>query len=694
MLVMESLPSWKQDLLRKRQTQKNSLVFMSRRSVSEHNTAKSNGSLLRQASTPEAQPLSVTSENGDEHILPVTENPWLRRDPVSRKRLSDHRSSGHRSPSSDKRSDTSNRWSGALDGADTVNDDDVFKEEVAYGKGFVHKILLKFSHFAESEKQQVDTRSRKWSRSAKAKRSRSAENVLDSHNSKAALHSSSIEFSSPRESSASDGLSPRNDSFSPRSPTEPPSDRDRAGLGTRREGSVEDSATAELPKRNIVASTRDVFERITSPTPTSQKQVFLYPKEGVTSPRNTVHSLIAVDSASEEEASERGDSRQEEPATSSVIKDKQTESRSVVSSASSSAVQFSRKSSNDVISATPSVTLQSTSDLKPAVSSPRSHLNSNSKPTGSSQTFKAAKPVSDKHVKTSSVASTGVANGESLPKDTVALKKRKAPLPPKPAPRSPKPTSPPVVAAGSKPTPGASSAANIGSVKSKAKPDGFVYDVAQQSSTLSESVAADETKQVRSEEDVHKPARRQTAASTASAGSSQQTSNGGFRASVDALKNEVVKSSTPRPGSSNDAQAVISGAGRNRKAKIVTPKSAGPGSLLIRPASNMVQSKSAQMARLEFKYDDIRTGDFAPPNKKPAYYDEDDSDADVTDGEATSTSSSSKTDGDKRKSKSGKYEFVGAGVIAAKSSLSKKKRDVKVRAHLCNAACYCTFIDS
>ena len=108
----------------------------------------------------------------------------------------------------------------------------------------------------------------------------------------------------------------------------------------------------------------------------------------------------------------------------------------------------------------------------------------------------------------------------------------------------------------------------------------------------------------------------------------------------------------------------------------------------------MVQSKSAQMARLEFKYDDIRTGDFAPPNKKPAYYDEDDSDADVTDGEATSTSSSSKTDAEKRKSKSGKYEFVGAGVIAAKSSLSKKKRDVKVRSGLCNAACYCTCIDS
>ena len=676
---MESLPSWKRDLIRKKQTQINSLVFMSRQSsnVTERGTvSRPNGNILRQASSPEAETSSIlqsvtSTENGDEHILPVTENPWLRRDPVSRKRLSDHRTSEHRSPSSEKRSELStNRWSAGIDASVVTNDDDVFNEEVTYGKGFVHKILLKFSHIAESEKQ--EERGRKWSRAAaKKKRSQSAENILESSHKKSTLHSASMEFSSPRESSASDGLSPRdnNSSFaSPRSLNDLPSPRDNAGVATRSEESSkrEESGEVELPKKNIVASTRDVFERITSPTPIANKQAFLYPKESVTSPRNSVHSLIAVDTTSTttDELKVECDESSKATVVSNTSSDKNIKrdiisGQSLISANNRPPVVFaSRKPSSDdtgvASTSSSSVTSQQTSDLKPSPAA-----NTNGTATGSNASVSTVFPAV---------------------KDPAALKKRKAPLPPKPAPRSPKPTSPPVVAASKNSSVSVAPASNIGSLKSKSKAESFVYDVSQ---TSSSSTSASASKAASSQDIVAPtaplkrptPRKSPTSSTTTTTNEISQTpkSEASFKAGVEALKSEVVKSSKPRAGGSNDAQSVIGGS--SRKAKIVTPKSAGPGSLLIRPASNMVQSKSAQRnAQIEMKYDDIRTGEFAPPNKKPAYYDEDnDSDLDFTDSEVTS-----QADGEKRKSKGGKYEFVGAGVVPKKSSLSKKKRENKV----------------
>ncbi|ELT88961.1 hypothetical protein CAPTEDRAFT_187679, partial [Capitella teleta] len=134
----------------------------------------------------------------------------------------------------------------------------------------------------------------------------------------------------------------------------------------------------------------------------------------------------------------------------------------------------------------------------------------------------------------------------------------------------------------------------------------------------------------------------------------------------------------------------------NKKNRKVDP-SAGPGSLLIRPASNLVIG-SAKTEYLQLtKYNDIKTGEFAPAKKRPGYYDtysddEDDyeevpvtniddylgnGDIPVTNIDDFDTEGGYiPREGDAshhRTTKvSKKWDFIGAGVRVGKSSLSKK----------------------
>lgn len=106
----------------------------------------------------------------------------------------------------------------------------------------------------------------------------------------------------------------------------------------------------------------------------------------------------------------------------------------------------------------------------------------------------------------------------------------------------------------------------------------------------------------------------------------------------------------------------------------------GPGSLLIRPASNLLASSTKVEYLNLTKYNDVKTGDFAPPKKRPLYYDDDDTDSAVPvtnldDVMSDDDARFSPKEGDPSvyKSHTPTFEFEGAGVRFGKSLLVKSK---------------------
>ncbi len=125
------------------------------------------------------------------------------------------------------------------------------------------------------------------------------------------------------------------------------------------------------------------------------------------------------------------------------------------------------------------------------------------------------------------------------------------------------------------------------------------------------------------------------------------------------------------------------------------PAPSGPGSLLIRPASNLVPGSAINTPQY-FKintYNDVKTGIFEPARKRPSFYDYDDDvpvtniddvlsdDIPVTNIDDVSISPrNNEQDADThRKQASKRYEFVGAGVDCGRSLLKKSKTSNKVR---------------
>lgn len=68
--------------------------------------------------------------------------------------------------------------------------------------------------------------------------------------------------------------------------------------------------------------------------------------------------------------------------------------------------------------------------------------------------------------------------------------------------------------------------------------------------------------------------------------------------------------------------------GPNSSRKMFKKATAGPGDLVIRPASSLTPG-----ATLTPRYNDIRTGSFAPATKRPSYYSDSDEEEDVVDNE-------------------------------------------------------------
>lgn len=110
----------------------------------------------------------------------------------------------------------------------------------------------------------------------------------------------------------------------------------------------------------------------------------------------------------------------------------------------------------------------------------------------------------------------------------------------------------------------------------------------------------------------------------------------------------------------------------------------GPGSLLIRPASNLLASSTKVEYLNLTKYNDVTTGDFAPPKKRPLYYDDDSgSSVPVTNlddvmGDDDARFSPKEGDPTVYKSHTPIFEFEGAGMLLGRSLLVKSRDSKQV----------------
>lgn len=110
----------------------------------------------------------------------------------------------------------------------------------------------------------------------------------------------------------------------------------------------------------------------------------------------------------------------------------------------------------------------------------------------------------------------------------------------------------------------------------------------------------------------------------------------------------------------------------------------GPGSLLIRPASNLLASSTKVEYLNLTKYNDVTTGEFAPPKKRPLYYDDDSgSSVPVTNlddvmGDDDARFSPKEGDPSVYKSHTPTFEFEGAGVLLGRSLLVKSRDSKQV----------------
>ena len=165
-------------------------------------------------------------------------------------------------------------------------------------------------------------------------------------------------------------------------------------------------------------------------------------------------------------------------------------------------------------------------------------------------------------------------------------------------------------------------------------------------------------------------------------------------------KPEIVPQPEPVAVQSN-ATSVAPKPKKAEKLKRSVPS--GPGSLLIRPASNLMVGTVTDAKYLNLtKYDDVKVGEFEPAKKRPGYYDEDfeeyEDDVPVTNiddimsddlGSPSEFSYSILTpregDATQIKLRRKKYEFEGAGVVIQnKSNLSIGKPQKKVSMNIMN----------
>ena len=139
-------------------------------------------------------------------------------------------------------------------------------------------------------------------------------------------------------------------------------------------------------------------------------------------------------------------------------------------------------------------------------------------------------------------------------------------------------------------------------------------------------------------------------------------------------------SSRNEPNDNTDVQSLNA---RNKLKKTKRPAPSGPGSMLIRPASNLVTGTKTEYLKLT-SYNDVKEGEFAPA-KRRLPLDIDDEDVPVTniddvldDIPVTDIDNIGRADANDNLVKKTKYEFIGGNVSLNKNLLVKTRHGKRV----------------
>ena len=328
-VVDSSVPAWKRDILARKQNQKNSSVFLAKRGQSDGShlndtvTSINNGHVhsLCCGVEPELDDAVVDIDINDaaedqpveEHLLPIHQNPILRLDLKKRHQSSSSSSRSSMSPRVTSASSGSRVHSSALSSSssqapvtpDAANEevfsgDNDCETEVAYGKGFVHKLLMKFSHLTSSSSDQTPNNRYPKQRFSSTGSQRQASRDLESISSKPSSGMPTSKFHSADDllhetnfqvridhSDSSDELdiTVSNDINGEYS-----SHLNHSDVGTSEDDTASKrysscvEVTEELPFANIVSSARSLFESLAVHS-ASQKQ-----STSATSVQNTTAS--------------------------------------------------------------------------------------------------------------------------------------------------------------------------------------------------------------------------------------------------------------------------------------------------------------------------------------------------------------------------------------------------------------------
>jgi len=660
-VVDSGAPAWKRDILARKQNQKNSSVFLAKHGQSGDSqsndtvSATNNGHIrslvydrLSGSTEPGLDDAVVDIEINDaaedqpveERLLPIHQNPILRLDLKKRSQSSSGstRSSMSPRPTSNSTSTTSHVHSSGLSSVtsqqapvtpDVVNEevfsnDNDAETEVAYGKGFVHKLLMKFSHLSSSGGEQTSNNrypkprlgslADKLSGSAEPRRqsSRDLESIPSKppsgmppakyHSADDLLNETSFHVRMDHSDSADElDISATNDLNGEISTQMDHSDdtrnEDDSAL-KRNSGSAE--VTDDLPFANIVSTARSLFESLAVHS-ASQKQS--------TSP-SSVHNA-ASSHFSYVSTLERSHQAKSTPVTKTFVQE----------------VSMPKKFEHSYSSLNKSAKL--------ATEEPYSNGTSSVAHTEEAERNTDARIESD--------AGTSVQESSNRLATCMVVNN---------------PSSP-------------SSTHSFGSVFNR---DVSITDTKPPQPASAHTELSSGEKAVPVLSSLRKEQDRETVPTVSMTQSKtaadQSHLSDAKSCTVEAASTNVAKpvhidssSSSFQPADSKEnvkSQPPFSGVGKK-------PAPSRPGKLVIRPASNLVAAKTSSEYLEMTKFNDVRKGEFAPPTKKERFdldmYEDDVDKADgVTDDSAIME----------------EYVFIGAGIVIGRSLLTKTNKNKSV----------------
>ena len=643
------MPAWKQEIIRKKQNQKNSTVFLRKPQSPDRFSDEGDGLRIHSSGKLLAENHDVPNiavegngtEDGDNHIPPITQNPLVKNDPKFKAAKQTRHSwlGGQQSGVSSSHSNSScTDTDGAINRNSATLDDEVFsatEEEVQYGRGFVHKLLQRFSHLStKDEGESVNP-------GLAARRSSSSENILEGRLSPG--YHSNGKLTSPRTRSTDNLLSPSSSYLAPVSPpVSPPTSytsdpqpplstpqysstqysttqystpqystqpsvtnesvsnhsEDEADLHNTSIASS-DSIVEELPKPNTVRTARSVFESIAT-HPTSPVEFPSHKKPKAPAPDYGKYYNDTLSRRSGAALSRSDSADKDDTAFSSSSTENRKDPVSVVETpvAAAAATEKSQQSVSPRPSTVNSWNFSGTSDSSSKENQKKSFL------------YPASKP------------------SQEVSKEPVHLTNG----------TSPKPVN--------------------GDVRNSERVLHIDNNVDESNTDTLPATTVNNKQFTNNRNDSKKPDHNRL--------------------------NLNLQLDKKERNDNQDNTAVESLNARNKLKKVKRPAPTGPGSMLIRPASNLVTGTKVEFLELT-KYNDVKRGEFAPPAKKRLPSDSDDEDVPVTniddvidDIPVTDIDNLPRSDANDNVVKKSKYDFIGGNVSLSKNLLVKTRHGKRV----------------